>query len=395
MKKIPSHNFDNVSKSKSFKLSVDKFKTSIIKVKLKFSKSYYVTPDIYNRKIINDIVFNEKSNTVALFKDYLIFDDNSEFLKRFYKKNELKERLIKILSYYTEYSKIFPNYIILPEAKYIYKNIQRKQRMIDNQQILEIKAKKKTKKLKNDDDLDSEVFNTRMVDSIMNMSHSQLLLNETQDFINPFSGFSIVNKGINGSSSSLFGNSIKNKVQCDSMENLIDLINGKMHTKDFYALKPKTNSFLLTNGFSLTKIENLKSPQAKIKDKKVFKLAPGHIKFANSTISIDNNPNSSNTYKDGRKSMEIKMIKNQTLSPLNKAAQEDIIDKTLYGKLSLSNIKSIEYETINSTKSSKKKNPKHRIVHLISQILPLFIQNQNYSLLLINLKVLKLQNQQM
>lgn len=34
------------------------------------------------KKIINDIVYNEKSHIVAKFKDFLIFDDCSEFLKR-------------------------------------------------------------------------------------------------------------------------------------------------------------------------------------------------------------------------------------------------------------------------------------------------------------------------
>lgn len=34
------------------------------------------------RKIANDIVYNEKSHIVAVFKDYLIYDDSSEFLKR-------------------------------------------------------------------------------------------------------------------------------------------------------------------------------------------------------------------------------------------------------------------------------------------------------------------------
>lgn len=35
-------------------------------------------------KIINDIIYNEQTNVVSVFKDYLIFDDISEFLKRFY-----------------------------------------------------------------------------------------------------------------------------------------------------------------------------------------------------------------------------------------------------------------------------------------------------------------------
>lgn len=36
----------------------------------------------YTKRIINDIVYNEKAHIVATFKDYLILDDASEFLKR-------------------------------------------------------------------------------------------------------------------------------------------------------------------------------------------------------------------------------------------------------------------------------------------------------------------------
>lgn len=35
------------------------------------------------RNKVNDIVFNEKSHVVAVFKDYLIYDDEAEFLKRY------------------------------------------------------------------------------------------------------------------------------------------------------------------------------------------------------------------------------------------------------------------------------------------------------------------------
>lgn len=40
--------------------------------------------DFYNVKIVNDIIYNESTHIVAVFKDYLIYDDLSEFLKRIY-----------------------------------------------------------------------------------------------------------------------------------------------------------------------------------------------------------------------------------------------------------------------------------------------------------------------
>lgn len=44
--------------------------------------------DFYNVKIINDIIYNEPTHTVAIFKDYLIYDDLSEFMKRYYDESE-------------------------------------------------------------------------------------------------------------------------------------------------------------------------------------------------------------------------------------------------------------------------------------------------------------------
>ena len=41
-----------------------------------------VNEKTYNFSIINNIIYNEKAHIVAKFKDYLIFDDNSEYLKR-------------------------------------------------------------------------------------------------------------------------------------------------------------------------------------------------------------------------------------------------------------------------------------------------------------------------
>ena len=90
--------------------------------------------EYYNTKIINDILYNEQTNIVSVFKDYLIFDDVSEFLKRYYKKNESVSRLPKVITFYDTYSKVFPNYVCLPESKYMFKNIERKQLQWDSKQ---------------------------------------------------------------------------------------------------------------------------------------------------------------------------------------------------------------------------------------------------------------------
>lgn len=77
-------------------------------------------------------MYNEPKNLVSVFKDYLIFDDFSEYLKRQYKAFESETRLPKIFEFYESYSKVFPNYVAVPaEARFMFKNIEKKQKLID------------------------------------------------------------------------------------------------------------------------------------------------------------------------------------------------------------------------------------------------------------------------
>lgn len=41
---------------------------------------------------------------------------------------------MKIYEFYDSYSQVFPNYIALPEKKFMYKNIEWKQRLIEQQE---------------------------------------------------------------------------------------------------------------------------------------------------------------------------------------------------------------------------------------------------------------------
>jgi hypothetical protein len=103
---------------------------SILRANL--DKKYLTSKEYYNVKIINDIIYNEQTRIVSIFKDYLIFDDISEFMKRFYFLRESYERLSRMYEFYEKYSKVFPNYVTLPENKYLFKNIEKKQKLIDD-----------------------------------------------------------------------------------------------------------------------------------------------------------------------------------------------------------------------------------------------------------------------
>ena len=165
MKKNTDKDMLNLLKNEVPSKKIDRLKRAIKIANVNFYNRNKLSADAYNIRQINDIVYNEKAFIVANFKDFLIYDDSSEFLKRFYKFKESEERLPRLYDYYENYSKIFPNYIILPEAKYIYKNIQKKQRLIDTQQMLE-------EGINNKKDDSSYLFNTRIHESIMNVSMS-------------------------------------------------------------------------------------------------------------------------------------------------------------------------------------------------------------------------------
>lgn len=96
-------------------------------------EKYTTSLEFYNVKIINDIMYNEKVQVVWVFKDFLIYDDLTEFLKRSYTYPEAIIRLSKIYEFYDAYSQVFPNYIRLSPRKLMYKNIERKQRLIEHQ----------------------------------------------------------------------------------------------------------------------------------------------------------------------------------------------------------------------------------------------------------------------
>ena len=166
---------NELSSSSYYEPSNPSVKSLIKRIYTIFNQKYSKMPHTYNVNIIDNIIYNEKSHIVAEFKDRLIIDDNGEFLKRFYKKKESDVRLPKFFEYYDLYSKIFPNYTTFYEGKYLYQNIQRKQRMIDLQEKLEMQAKQNKEKDSSGTDSENKekVFNTDAIDSILNGTNNE------------------------------------------------------------------------------------------------------------------------------------------------------------------------------------------------------------------------------
>ena len=144
----------------------------------------------------NNLIFQQSSRIVAIFKDYLILDDPTEFLRRFYSKEESFPRLNKILTFFETYSKIFPNYMVLPESIYLYKNIRKKQKMIDA--VNEIKReeeenRKQIGKIKKHPNINGGAVFTSKIQNSINRYQPSIAKNFDDSFENSIS-ISIVSK---------------------------------------------------------------------------------------------------------------------------------------------------------------------------------------------------------
>lgn len=136
------------------------------------------TTNNMNLLIINSILLNRKIHIVSKFKDFLLYDDALEFLKRFYKGYESSTRLKKISNYYKATSVLYPNYSPLIESKYIYSNIIKKQMVINKQE--NYKKRNKNNNIKKHyqekkDNLNKDekkFFNSIIYNEILNESHS-------------------------------------------------------------------------------------------------------------------------------------------------------------------------------------------------------------------------------
>ena len=114
-------------------------------------QKYNTTITKYNVYITNAIIFDQRNHIVAVFKNYLLWDETSEFLKRYYKKKDNVERLPKIAEYYEQYTLYTPNYfgheglIILIMLKFI-KRKNKYLKYLEEKEEEEEKNKNKNKK---------------------------------------------------------------------------------------------------------------------------------------------------------------------------------------------------------------------------------------------------------
>ena len=166
-----------------------KYKINVMKWNL---EKYNTTPLFYQKFQILLLMENANTHLVSIFKDYLLYDDSTEFFKEYYIKKEIYPRLKTIYDYYESSSYLFPNYTAINEGKYIYRNIIQKQKLIDYIEDLEDKMKekeekknlKKKKKLKNNIQNEQssssfiDVFDTKIYENIRKETENDSKINE-------------------------------------------------------------------------------------------------------------------------------------------------------------------------------------------------------------------------
>ena len=145
-----------------------KYKENIIKWNL---EKYNSNNELYNKYQVQMFLENANSHLISEFKDYLFYDDLTEFLLRFFKRTESSELLGPLFEYYEKSSYIFPNYTALNEGKYIYNNIIKKQMLIDYFEDIE-KEKEKHYLNRNKNELikpnnNEKIFDTQLYNNII------------------------------------------------------------------------------------------------------------------------------------------------------------------------------------------------------------------------------------
>jgi hypothetical protein len=120
----------------------------IKKVINKSLQSYNCDNKTFCNKIINDIIYDEKKHIVSVFKDYLLWDEGSDFLKRYYFIAESTVRIPKISAYYQMYTAIKPVYFNLVCFKVMIKHVRKLRKYLEQMEENEEKVASKHNKAK-------------------------------------------------------------------------------------------------------------------------------------------------------------------------------------------------------------------------------------------------------
>ena len=236
----------------------------------KYSKKEYSFPYI----CIDNLMCNDYCHIVSRFKDFLIYDDDSEFLNEFCNKNELKSRLKYIFDFYSIYIHIYPNYLAIPEKIFLYKNLRKKQKVIDENNELKLKNRNNKKykennisqqnKSKLNDCIDEKDF---IEHSVISNSNNKIINSTDSKNLHIYSkSNSYINRGINLELPNNYNNQLtdRNYVKINLKRHLNKMsIDNNKNTQYSSISCLNYNEESKKSKASLTEIINLLSPSDK------------------------------------------------------------------------------------------------------------------------------------
>ena len=288
-------------------------------------KKYNASINKYNKYIINAIIFDHRIHIVAVFKNYLLWDETSEFLKRYYKKKDNKARLPKIAEYYQKYTLFTPNYfgyeglVVIIMVKYM---------------------KRKKKYLKYLEDKEDEDNNSKNKKNI-NKDFEPLFQNE------------IFGKTKSKSLFSSFLDVSKNTLELTNYDNDLTYYN-KVETK-----RKSTNKIIAERNYKKEFDNNNNFCEGSMSFTEIFDDLSSHF-----SILINNNYRD---YIEKAKKIPIKSFINKSNLP-----KKEINQKNNFKKLNIKNIKQkslTKKNTPNKQQNESKNesnNPKSKEIHRIN-----------------------------
>ena len=292
MKSLTEKKYSFMNKSTKISTQLNDFQklenqplTSIVLYKITFKnlKKYTTTKRAYNKFIINSMIFDRRIHKVAVFKNNLLWDESSEFLKRFYKKKESKERIPKISEYYEKYTLFPPVYFGLEGLIVIIMNKWTKKKKNYLEYVEDHEEDKK--KIKTKESFEP-LINSSSLNNITSSNKSFISKNtlELTKFENE-SKKSLMNKNKNDNKNKNHANNGKNKIDNLSFSDIMDDLSSN------YSVIINTDRINYDN----KDIHNLKEQQKikKLSNKDIDKTR--NLFYLNKkTLNISNNNNKTN-----------------------------------------------------------------------------------------------------
>ena len=313
------------------------YKEKIKRIYKLFIEKYTSHEYSFGYLVINNILEHDKSILVCKYKEFLVSNDAHEFLRRFYKHGETKKRLKAIISFYSDNMKIFPNYISIPENKYLYRNIKKKQYFLDHQNEFE-KEEFEQIKFHKENGKGKLIIKTNQLftkDVINDIQNYEMKNNDRDDsFFSTLSNLSKkknLKKGNNSYSKDNSKYDYENETR-QSIENILSILNDtKINVSDLrknYIVDSKSKSKLSKN---ITKKNNNNNIFTQKKNKNMIKYNSPKSKDVKKMI---NKSNGFNVFTNFKKNVvpKIQRMKNRTSLILNDTSKITNMSKASFNQ---------------------------------------------------------------